>query len=276
LLNASYKKGCTVPRQIPQSDGSFKTEFFEVFGFRGLAGTHQLPPTLASRSLIFRMRKAIRKLKLFINEDQCTEIRNKLLAYRFAKMLNAGHEGDEGASRREGGDIEQFATQLETGRLAELFYCLWKVAPTEELKKKIISYANNMQKERLEELATSDEGLCLSSIFKCYQTGKITHGLILIKDIAEEINNQMAYNETWTNRKVGSICSRLGFRKAMSRQKTTCIKWDETLIENLKKDPRYTSCFEQTELPPTSQNAPSSPASPDSNYLLHSKEIDEK
>jgi hypothetical protein len=272
LLNASYRKGTTVPRQVPNADGTFETQFFETFGFRALSGTHALPPTLASRSIVFHMRKAVRPIKLFINEDRARTLRNKLLAYRFKNMLS-GHEGLEGDSSRVGVGLEEFGSRLGNGRLAELFYCLWQVAPTEELKTKIIDYAQNLGKERLEELAASDEGLCLNAIVKCFQTGKITHGLILIKDIADEVNRQLAYNETWTHRKIGSICSRLGFRKAMSRQKTTCIKWDKTLIESLKKDPRYASCFEQEEPTPTLENAPSPPSSISPDWIQGQEEV---
>ncbi len=61
LLNASYRRGATVPRQTPQPDGTFKTEFYELHGFRVLSGTKELPQTLKSRSIVFHMRKAIAK-----------------------------------------------------------------------------------------------------------------------------------------------------------------------------------------------------------------------
>ncbi len=278
LLNASYRKGSTVPRQTPQEDGSFKTEFFELHGFRVLSGTKELPQTLRSRSIVFHMRRAVRRVKMFIDEQRCTTIRNKLLAYRFDKMLQLEGEGCEGANPKVGlGELEGFAEQLGSGRLAEIFYCLWKVAPTQELKVKIIEYAKNLDKERSEELASSDDSLCLTAILRAINQGKMAHGLILLNDIAEEVNRNQSYNEQWTNRKIGSLCARLGFKKQSNRQKLTCIKWDEKLIEALKKDPRYAICFQAEEqappTPQTSPSPPSPPASPSSDWLQDSKEI---
>ncbi len=268
LLNASYRKGATVPRQTATEDGSFKTEFFELHGFRVLSGTRELPQTLKSRSIVFHMRRCIRKVRMFIDEDRCLAIRNKLLDYRFKKML--GHDGDEGDNSRVGlGSLEEIGQELGSGRLAEIFHCLIDVAPTQEVKNKIIEYAKDLDKERSEELASSDDSVCLTAILKMKNQGKMVSALILIGDVAAEINKNLNYNEQWTNRKVGSICSRLGFKKQTNRQKLTCIKWDEKLIEALKKDQRYTTCFEAEEPtptestpPPTPKTSPSSPSSP--------------
>ena len=263
LLNASYRKGSTVPRQTPQQDGTFKTEFFELFGFRVLSGTKELPPTLKSRSIVFHMRKSVRPIKMFIDEARCTSIRNKLLNYRFEKMLALEHEGDEGAFCKVGG-LEDIALRLGSGRLAEIFFCLYDVAPTDELKTKIIEYAANLGKERTDELASSDDSICLTAILRVKNQGKMTSSLILINDVAQEVNKDLQYNEQWTNRKIGSLCSRLGFKKQTNRQKLTCIKWDNQLSEALKKDLRYAVCFqaEEAPLPPTPETPPSSPSPP--------------
>lgn len=272
LLNASYRRGTTVPRQVPNADGTFETQFFETFGFRALSGTHQLPPTLASRSIVFHMRRATRKIKLFMDEERAASARNKLLAYRFKKMLNEGDEGGKGHSSRVGVGLEEFGDMLGNGRLAELFYCLWTVAPNEEMKNKIIGYAKDLGKERADELSTSDESVCLSAIITCYRHGKITHGLILVKDVGDEINRSLSFNEQWTYRKVGSICSRIGFRKHFNRQKLTCVKWDNKLIESLKQDPRYTTCFEEEEATPTPENASSTPSTPSPEWIQEQHE----
>lgn len=274
LLNASYRKGTTVPRQVPNADGTFETQFFETFGFRALSGTHALPPTLTSRSIVFHMRKSIRPIRLFIDEQRARKLRNKLLQYRFDHMLT-GDEGEEGHFSGVGVGLEEFGNTLGNGRLAELFFCLWQVAPSQAMKEKIINYAKELGKEKLEELSTSDEAVCLSAIMTCYRHGKLDHALMLIKDVTEEINKSLSYNETWTYRKVASICSRLGFKKLFNRAKLTCIKWDTRLIENLKQDLRYATCFEEEEesaSTPTPENSPSSPSSPD--WLQEQKDIE--
>jgi hypothetical protein len=262
LLNASYRRGNTVPRQTPMPDGTFRTDFYETYGFRVLSGTHEPPQTLKSRAILFHMRKSVRHLRLFINETQCDTLRNKLMTYRFKKIL--GDEGDNLGVGVE--EMEQFGIELGSGRLAEIFYCLYSVAPTPQLKQKIMEYAKNLNKEREAELAAGDESLCLTAILRCYNTGDMTHGLITIKSITDQINRDLEYNEAWTHRKVGSLSSRLGFKKEMNRQKLTCIKWDEKLVAALKSDSRYAVCFQEEQAPPTLQNAPSSPSHPNGKF----------
>lgn len=285
LLNASYRKGSTVPRQQQKDDGGFETEFYELHGFRVLAGTRELPQTLKSRSIVFHMRKAVRPIKMFIDEKRCTTIRNKLLQYRFNKML-AGHAGHAGAYSEVGlGELEEIAQKMGSSRLAEIFHPLISVAPNQQIKNSLIEYAINLNKERNEELSSSDESITLTAILKMHTLNKMSKGLILIKDIANEINSNLSYNEQWSYRKVGSLCSRLGFKKATNHDKLTCIKWDQKLINELKKDSRYAACFitesSQTldskdsygttteQVPPTPETSPASPASPPlEDYLL--------
>jgi hypothetical protein len=87
LLNSGYRKGSTIPRQTPQTDGTYQTEFFEVYGFKTTSGIRELPATLRSRSIIFHMRSATRPIRLFIDEKTCTTLRNQLLSYRFTQLL---------------------------------------------------------------------------------------------------------------------------------------------------------------------------------------------
>ncbi len=164
--------------------------------------------------------------------------------------------------------MEEIATQLGSGRMAEIFYCLIQVAPTVELKNRIMQYAKDLNKEREEELASSDDSVCLTAILRVFNLGWMQSSLILIKDIAEEINKELPYAEQWTHRRVGSLCSRLGFKKQTNRQKLTCIKWDSVLVDALKKDSRYKVCFQAEEAsPPTPKVSPSSSKPPEQDWL---------
>jgi hypothetical protein len=262
LLNSGYRRGSTVPRQTAQTDGSFKTEFYRVDGFKTTSGIRELPATLRSRSIVLHMRSNTRPVRLFIDEKACSNLRNQLLTYRFTKMMEDA--GDAGAILKAGSadieEMESFGQLLNNGRLAEIFFPIWKTAPTTAIKQTILDYAKNLDKERSEELQSSDEAVCLTAVLRCFNLGKMSHGLITIKDITEEINKTLSYNETWTYRKVGSLCGRLGFRKKPNHAKLTCIVWDNKLIEALKRDPRYKIAFEPED--PTPENAPAPHASP--------------
>jgi hypothetical protein len=240
LLNASYRRGMLVPRQVETKTG-YETHFYDCFGFKALGGTRQLAKTLGSRCILFKMSRTTRKINLFIDEEQTTELRNKLLMYRFQKLCE---ESDANEAFQEEG-IQDFAENVGGGRLAEMFFPLFAVAPTDELKSLITNHAIKTGQTRLEELATSDEVAMLSAIMQAYEEGKIEHGNILLKDLKFIINLTLSSKEEWTSRKVGSLCSRLGFVKQRTRQ-GTAIRWDSKLIDRLKKDKRYESCFTPT------------------------------
>jgi Protein of unknown function (DUF3631) len=55
ILNSGYRRGAVVPRVLDPR--STRVEKFEVFGPKILAGLRELPPTLAGRSLRFRLQK---------------------------------------------------------------------------------------------------------------------------------------------------------------------------------------------------------------------------
>jgi hypothetical protein len=87
LLNSGYKRGTIIPKQVQQSDGSFETEWFDVFCPKALAGTRDLPTTTKSRCITFKMTKTIRRIPVVIDKKQCANLRDKLLKWRFDVML---------------------------------------------------------------------------------------------------------------------------------------------------------------------------------------------
>jgi len=93
LLNSSYRRGYYVPRQEKQADGSFETVFYDLFGFKAIAGTKDLPQTTKSRCITFKMTKATRKVKIRIDKKWCEHLRNKLLLWRFRRLLECEDSG---------------------------------------------------------------------------------------------------------------------------------------------------------------------------------------
>jgi hypothetical protein len=258
ILNGSYRKGQLVARQEQTADGTFDTKFYDCFGFKALAGTRNLALTLASRCITFQMTKAAKgRVRILIDEDKCTELRSKLLMWRFKN----GEDGEEGEAFQKA--IEDFAQQLESGRLAELFYPLYSVAPNQEVKNEILNYAIEIQKERSEELKLSPEVTVLSAILEAKETGLMKQeGRITMKDICDVINFTLPINEQWSNRTVSSICKRLGFSRTRIHGGQTAIIYNSKVVDRLKKDNRYASCFQQS-LNPSQNASPPSPPSPE-------------
>ena len=247
LLNASYRKGSLVPRQRETKTG-YVTDFFDCFTFKGIAGTRELMETLESRCIRFRMSRATRPLRLFIDKAETTHLRNQLLMYRFKKL---SEKVTKVSSLGEGvptDAYERFAKQLGSSRLAELFFPLVYLAPTDEIRNIIFDFAIELDKIKWEELTTSPESIVLRGIVEAYNQQKIHTGArIRIADIADIINRNLPLREAWTNRRVSATARRLGFIKTYVDGRVA-YRYDEKLIERLKTDPRYKHCFD-TPLP---------------------------
>ena len=174
--------------------------------------------------------------------------------------------------------VEDLAEILGSSRLAELFHPLIVVAP-QNLKGEIIQYAKDLAKERLAEMTLSQEATVLLAILQCVNQGFMRHGKILIKDVTAQINKDLDYAEQWSNRQVGAIIGRLGFEKVRTKNGNALI-WNPSLIERLKKDPRYTKIFElaeqETEENSSFMSQKHSPSSTTftNNWLQGSEEID--
>ncbi len=72
ILLSGYKAGCPARRLEPCGDGRFKTQVFDVFGPKAIAGIASLPPPLASRCIrlvMFRAAPDSPKPRRSIDED---------------------------------------------------------------------------------------------------------------------------------------------------------------------------------------------------------------
>ena len=245
LLNGSYRKGQFVPRQ-KGTDGDYETEFFDCFAFKAIAGTKDLAKTLRSRCIIFQTSNATRKINFFVDEKRCTQLRNKLLKYRFDSMLSEDSEELEDILQSCEALVEKIGNQREV----ELFYPLIAVAPTDELKQKLIEYAKSSASRKLEELSLTTESTALSAIFAAKERGLLKNGKLLISEITAIANENLSYDEQWKERQTSTLCSRLGFQKARGTQGKAVIIWSQPLVDRLRTDQRYALCF-NTPVPET-------------------------
>jgi hypothetical protein len=269
ILNSGYKRGLIVPRQIQNQDGTWQTEWFDLFCPKAIAGTEDMIRTMKSRCIVFRMAKATRKIPVFIDKKRCATLRNKLLKFRFDVMLSEGSEQSEPFAGCK--NIEEKLS----GRLLELFLPLIQAAPS-KYREEIIHYAQTINAERLREAGLSEEVLILSAILECQKQGLISNGQILIKHVTDQINRQTSYREEWSNSAIGRTVGRLGFERVHTNKGNALI-WNETLIKKLQTDPRYETAFspiqiedKDTALHPV-EGSPSSQASP--SWVERAKEV---
>lgn len=256
LLNGSYRRGQYVCRQRETENEGYETEFFDCFSFKAIAGTRTLAKTLKSRCIIFHTTHATRKIKFFVDEERCTELRNKLLQWRFDTLLTEDTEDSEG--NREASRLEELVKQIGSQREVELFYPLIAVAPTQEIKKELIRYAKASSTRKLEELSLSAEATCLSAILQAKAEGLMKNGKILISDVTLKVNENLEIAEQWKERYTSSLCTRLGFQRSRGTRGKAVIIWSQPLIERLKKDQRYKLCFDTHDSPtPSERSEPS-------------------
>jgi len=244
LLNMSYRRGQLVPRQIETSEG-WETQLFDCFSFKAIAGTERLKKTLESRCLVFKMTKNTRSIPVLIDREETWKLRNQLLTYRFRMMTDVDNVAGVGFRKGPSRICEGLAEQLKSSRLTELFYSLYETSPTKEMKTILLQQGMNIHKRRQDELSVSDEVVVLAAILRCYEEGEIERGIILITKIKDILNEDKDIKEYWwTNRRVSAIAQRIGFQKTR-RKEGMAIRWDKSVIERLKQDLRYQSCFKQ-------------------------------
>jgi hypothetical protein len=240
LLNAGYRRGQYVLRTSTETS---EGQAFAVFGFKALASTDILTPTLESRAIVIPMNRNVRNVKLLLDKEEAKQLRMKLLLYRF-RMLRTpeGIEGFEGFS-------EVSPLGFGNGRIVELFYPL--VSVTNKGREAILEYAKENYQARLEEEQTTIEAQLVQAVLAC--ENDVEQGKISTARITEKFNENKPEREQWKVQSVGYALKKLGFKSCRMPSGNFGKYWDASLIERLKK--RYPP------LTDTSQK-PSNPSDP--------------
>jgi len=252
LLNSGYRKGQYAIRIEKIEQGTPQIAMFDTFGFKVLAGTEELAATLQSRCIITTMSKAIKPVNLFIDEERAQELRNKLLMYRFK---NLGKTAE---------NIELIGP-FQNARVIELFISLLQVAPTEEIKQRLLTCMKQITQSRLEEEQASIEARIFDAVLKC--ENKLEEGKLTTQAVADAFNDGLSEKEKATSRFIGRKLRALGFEKCRVGNKGQAgFFWDNKLVQRLKM--RYfppvhktTSATSETSETPATMNA-TSPLAP--------------
>lgn len=250
ILNSGYRRGQYAIRIEKVQNNVPQIAVFDTFGFKVLAGTQELADTLQSRCIITRMSKAVRPVRLFIDEEEALELRNQLLMYRFKNLnLNASQTSH----------LEDESDCQGNSRVLELFISLFQVAPSQTIKNSLKQAMKQIVQTRLNEEQTSIEARVLDAILKCGD--KVENGKLAIQTITETYNEGLPEKEQVTSRLIGRIIARLGFEKCRTGQKGLAgFFWDTKTIERLKM--RY---YPSPAAPKTSSETPETSANHSTN-----------
>lgn len=221
LLNSGYRKGQFAIRIEKLEQGCPQIAMFETFGFKVLAGTEELAATLQSRCIITAMSKAVRHVNLFIDEERALELRNKLLMYRFRTL---GKLPDFDMSKLNG--------YFENARVIELFVSLLQVAPTEEIRNRLLTCMKQITQSRLDEEQASIEARIFDAVLKCET--EVENKKLSTQAITEAFNQGLPEKEQLKSYQVGRKVVALGFKKCRLSGGKSGFFWDSKLIERLK------------------------------------------
>ena len=241
LLNSGYRKGQYAIR-------------VDTFGFKALAGTEELAATLQSRCILTAMSRAMRQVNLFMDEEKAQKLRNQLLQYRFRTLGTASNDM-----------VTAFVKENEgfrNARVIELFISLIQVAPTEEVKQKLVTHMKQITQSRLDAEQASVEARIFDAVLKC--SAKVENGKLSTQAITEGFNDGLTEKEQATSRFIGRKVAGLGFEKCRVGGKGQAgFFWDATLIARLKA--RY--------FPPSPKSTTVTPETPETTVSMDKQSL---
>jgi len=218
VLNAGYRKGQFVVRFNTEKDDC---DYFRVFGFKALASTNIFVPTIESRSIIINMRKNVREVPLFWDKEKANQLRLKLLLYRF-DILRETHSISE--------DVAWVLNYLPIrhGRIAELFFPLIAVSPSEEIRKNLSEYAKEVYCKRLEEEKASREAEFVEILLNLKD--QVKNGKLATQIVTEKFNEGKPEKQQWKPESIGRWLKRLGFNSCYISKGYRGIFYDLNLL----------------------------------------------
>jgi hypothetical protein len=177
---------------------------------------------------------------LFIDEEKAQELRNKLLMYRFREL---GHKSEF--------DVSTLNGYFTNSRVIELFVSLLEVAPTQEVRDRLVQCMRQITQTRLDEEQASVEARTFEAILRC--ESQLESGKISTQTITQTFNVDLPEKEQSTSRFIGRKVAALGFEKCrVGSHGRAGFFWDLKLIERLKA--RYGTPSKTTsETPETSE-----------------------
>jgi len=222
-LNMGYRRGQQVIRMIEdKKTGKLEATPFDTFGAKSLAGTRDLMTTLKTRSFIYFMSRATRKLRRTIDWEEADRIKRTLITYRFKAL----------AETRERNTLlrpipDDFLPDLQDSRLRELFFPLVSCSPDPSL---FLKYAYVLDEEITRQDELSIESFVFNAIVQCHTEGR---QFIPLTEVVNFLNLTLPSDDTLSSKTVSAVLRRLGFKKFLKRY--IHIVWDDQLVERLSK-----------------------------------------
>ncbi|MCK4434986.1 hypothetical protein KAU92_05795, partial [Candidatus Bathyarchaeota archaeon] len=137
----------------------------------------------------------------------------------------------------------------QNARVIELFISLLQVAPSEEIKQRLLKCMRQITQSRLDAEQASIEARVFDALLNCENS--VQKGKISTQAVADAFNLNLRENEQVSNPFIGRRVVGLGFERCRLSGGLSGYFWDTELIDRLKK--RYY---------PTPSGVPSLPSQP--------------
>lgn len=241
LLNTRFQRGLSVVRINLNRDGIEAVETFNVFGATCIATAEEVPAALRSRRLLIVMDKNSRKIRRKVDVKRGRVLKDRLTAFR------ARHLGEA---------LEIPDQLVNDGRLDDVVLPLHQIIRlcSPDSEEEFVNYVKGVEAERKEEANTSLDAKVVEAVAACSHL--VEGGKFLVSDVTLEFNKELPEKERLSDRSIGRLLMRLGFKSCRNNQGKMARRWDEARLIKLQE--RY--CLETSETSDTSETAPHSHA----------------
>jgi hypothetical protein len=223
LFNAGYRRDMVVPRRPREGEGNgAELLVYRTFSPKALAGTREPVDSLASRCITIRMSRNQSEKPIEIDAKWGATLRSKLLSYRFHQLESMNARTNE-----------ELPIMNRYGRVGEIFLSLLEVAPTDEVRDRLIESERGVFEDQREDEATSLDAEVVKAILFCRDLA--VDKRLAVRNIADAINSDRDQSDRIKPERIGWITNKLGFKKARmpDTKGNRAIRLDNELLQRL-------------------------------------------
>jgi hypothetical protein len=218
ILNSGQRRGTPAVRASKEGGVPF---LYDVFCLKVLAGTEELPDTLASRCIRLNMEHNVRPIPVEIDTGITGVLRCQLEKYE------TFHDTTPIVN------LEELSPVIGNNRIVEQFYPLVSICPSLQARKRLVELAKEMAQTRRDQEGTGQEAEVLESLLRLRQeiegqlklAGEASLTRLQVSKIAEHYNLSHQ-NEPLSSDIIGRILrARLGLKHARLGKESRRSVW---------------------------------------------------
>lgn len=219
ILLHRFERGAAVPRVLfPEKGPHQDTVYYRVFGATIIGTNEPIHPALESRALPIMMPESEKKFETTPTPELGLELKERLTALRTFYF---------------GKELPETAQPL-SGRLGNILTPLLQVIRLVDAGKEeyFLDLCHEIEKRRKLEAGETTEAQITRAIDTLQD--RLIRGTLPLNEIADKINDGKPDRYKFSNRRIGSFLSSLGFQKGHGDNGNVVILFDGELLSRLK------------------------------------------